>query len=926
MANVLNVDQVGAFIGTLPSKIKSFNKPKFLSDTALIVAMTNPIPDRLLYSEFSPLNSLDVTMIKNDDRLAFYCSICKSIFDRDNISSTTISDTGNIYIGYSQNPAAPYNWPTITINGIEMKIQPSANPVQNNQATIFPSFHTPPFVFMLNFDLFAVLCEISRSNPTCFITFLGNTSKDHAKFYITSQASPIRNEAYKNIENNPGQSFNKVKIDRPLYKSIILYSVSRKKLFLELVPYFAKCLSTTFDNNIAMTCNIFVIQFNGQDIFVCNLVFFNKNTNIIFPDCIVKIEPHLGMVVINDYKKFYFYENNIKNFLSTLYIDPDTIVNEAFRLTNIDDYSSLDPGLARHLQNMNTLYSRNIVPFQDRPVESIWLKYYSGNDADRRDIFDLFANNLFSCDTNTSCSETKFSLFKFLFSIYIRKPETFESLIQNYFYLKQALFGETSRISYMTSGIAPKSLILSGPPLLNIVSNLVETATHSGTVNVPHWLDYDFKHFGTPSLTTQAQLGEVTLSTIKNTNIQVVVKINVSSDEEEMFIREADIGIRLGHATRSIPSFAKTMGALDCNVYQDPISKSFDFRQMCVATGMPANYIFMELVKGTSFSKFVEDRSTSQHRILCALGQLFLGLEYAKRKVGFTHYDLHLQNIIYSDFPKPSGLPTFKKYTFKIDGNEYSIPAYGNITIIDFGRAYMNGATPVTIEPFHREYGIKLNSTKQSVEIFVVTMCLLMELVRSRRDLLVPPNDGLLKFIRFILGKYWEMYKPVAGGNRMNVMIDEFIRTRRVEVFTLNRRDGINREDPHTLEYGLDINFTPLDCYKTIMQLLNPPEYPPNVERCYWGDYDVTQLSCRDLYQEDKYQIVVEAIQKNIYTFIERLLYELGDNNPEVIDIAWASRIVNGDPFKNAKILVKELLKELSRLNISDDVLLVASS
>lgn len=96
-------------------------------------------------------------------------------------------------------------------------------------------------------------------------------------------------------------------------------------------------------------------------------------------------------------------------------------------------------------------------------------------------------------------------------------------------------------------------------------------------------------------------------------------------------------------------------------------------------TDVPVITTVMEKCEGTYYDLLEKDTDPNKH---CAwMGQLIFALAFAQRNFGFTHNDLHGNNVMY--------VTTDKEFLYyKHNGTCYQIPTYGYILkIIDFDRA-----------------------------------------------------------------------------------------------------------------------------------------------------------------------------------------------------------------------------------------------
>jgi len=153
----------------------------------------------------------------------------------------------------------------------------------------------------------------------------------------------------------------------------------------------------------------------------------------------------------------------------------------------------------------------------------------------------------------------------------------------------------------------------------------------------------------------------------------------------EMMIREYYIGIKAMNKLRYIvPNFVYTLGCFMC----DKPSHSNPLENLCKnVSGTKSPFIVYEKIPGDKHLKTVGDlidNKLSFNKWLVIFFQLLLALEVAQREVGFTHFDLHFDNVM---IRKQENF----EYSVPLDMSTYTIknPEFIPV-IIDFGRSTCN--------------------------------------------------------------------------------------------------------------------------------------------------------------------------------------------------------------------------------------------
>ena len=155
-------------------------------------------------------------------------------------------------------------------------------------------------------------------------------------------------------------------------------------------------------------------------------------------------------------------------------------------------------------------------------------------------------------------------------------------------------------------------------------------------------------------------------------NFEVVIKTPHQIIHNSNILREYLLGVLCFNKLRYlIPTFVYTLGAFECNI------ENKGKINLC-STGDNMGYIIYEKIKGYSVSQLFYDKKINFKRWLEIFAQLLLTLEVAQRKCRFTHFDLHLGNVMVRENPTDS-------YCINLDNITYKISPQNDPVIIDFG-------------------------------------------------------------------------------------------------------------------------------------------------------------------------------------------------------------------------------------------------
>lgn len=142
-----------------------------------------------------------------------------------------------------------------------------------------------------------------------------------------------------------------------------------------------------------------------------------------------------------------------------------------------------------------------------------------------------------------------------------------------------------------------------------------------------------------------------------------------------------------------IDHFALVYGRFKCG-----IDSSSTTLKLCDVSQEEKTHVVFEFIQNTdnienenvkSFRTFI-DSHNSQNDSLKVLLLIMISLHKAQKWVRFTHYDLHLENILIVKLAQQ------KVYTFEVNEKIYSIETMYIPHIIDYGRSHVN---PVLVEP-----------------------------------------------------------------------------------------------------------------------------------------------------------------------------------------------------------------------------------
>ncbi len=487
-----------------------------------------------------------------------------------------------------------------------------------------------------------------------------------------------------------------------------------------------------------------------------------------------------------------------------------------------------------------------------------------------------------------NCPDRYHSFYKYILTLYVlcyfdKHPTNFyERLMEKDGVLKQAIYGE---LYYMhnTYGIRDsRSLYLRGVLGQEIVrrtaSDLILLKSKIKVIPtdllipqgeyVNYWIDYKLSGniIGDPSA-----MGIIVRSNFQRISpMKFVIKVNKEPTRKlaiEMFIHEFSVGMQVNNLRRRIPNFLLTLGGISCR-------SNDNLNTLCKPVwGMSKNYqyIILEYISNaTTLSGWMDryigihnDEKDQEISFMNIIMQILISLAYAIKKTKFTHYDLHVGNIMIFNFVnqsewinyirnvqkirgQPTNTPLEPFFRYRIDNKTYDIPAEDLVFIIDYGTSYINGLknyplfSEVTHEgqrDFRTLYGMTSNISKPSADVYTLFISTFIGILQKNPSLII--KNGLLRTDN-IIGKFyhllWKGFNYIFTHN-YPIIIGSLLRSP-----VLNRRNvltgyRIDKRDSYYLPYNENPNITPeiiLD--KIITPLKNYSIYSPNVI-FQWGDF-----------------------------------------------------------------------------------------
>ena len=186
----------------------------------------------------------------------------------------------------------------------------------------------------------------------------------------------------------------------------------------------------------------------------------------------------------------------------------------------------------------------------------------------------------------------------------------------------------------------------------------------------------------------------------------------IKTPKKSSLLRELLIGKYGTNSLRKyIPNFSYLYGYIECSL---PLFGNQN--NVCLNIGEKNLYLFYEFIEGISLKNYIElytKTKTINYKIIEEiLSQIFLSLELAYEKIDFTHYDLHIGNIMIKELKNPVSIH-YKTSRHDLYVNSQYIPIF-----IDYGMCHIRYAGK-NIGTITKQINIK-NSSNPIYDVFKI--------------------------------------------------------------------------------------------------------------------------------------------------------------------------------------------------------------
>ena len=337
---------------------------------------------------------------------------------------------------------------------------------------------------------------------------------------------------------------------------------------------------------------------------------------------------------------------------------------------------------------------------------------------------------------------------------------------------------------------------------------------------------------------------------------------------------------------------------------------------------LPTNVLFLEYVSPHSFDDYCRyaDKALLNSLILgvlCALG-------IAQKHLNFTHYDLHIDNILIKEC-EPEAV-----FIYKIDGNTFVVPTFGFFpVIIDMGLSYCSSleGQPTTspIEHFDKGLQTSVFDKFNDVHHFLISALYGVEYeeeefyylstkmlfffrhlpILRKKGWKILPNNVLKLSMKYIVKTCLGLSTGYKPKEKPKSKIEE-LRQQKIE--KRNKEMNITEEDSYKKKLGLNEIPIWIDLDKDILSILSlgipmpwKKELDEDIKNNFNNDFD-------------------SSIQWSFITLMKELqkFYELEEHFEDINDLFFMLRELSTIVFENWNIINKDISKDTSKKLLND--------
>lgn len=734
------------------------------------------------------------SLVKSDEKIfkTYDCSLC-ALQEDDN--TIIVSQEQNQLLVDKQSPAVRINHlfegeKYNNISPIKYLITGTVPQYYYNHLLLSSLNHLPTYAVFLDFrvlyDLMIFLELTSKMEPNIYAYFNGNFGSDifHFHTHLTNQRNEILEHIVKNYKEN----------------GTFLYSgdIVRMSVFVEndiqkLTEsiYNTDILNVILSNSdLRCTANFFVK--NGRYYVTIQLIhnqapFKYKNCSfILFPASFVlaAVNCFIPPADINEYQLF---SNQIKEYYKNTYQDPNLYLKKYDynqTIQTIISYSITDILSTEYIEQLYVwMEDRRLLERIDTDILENIIEFLYNHNCYNPDYF---------------CTHSDIGRFKYLIGILfnyapdesIFKQEKVKEIMILSEYQRMKNMNKSKNITtdymYFKGSFIQDFIYRTINNLLLITQDMQSSTVSNQTSMITKWLTTTFKRIGELSAYGVNTIAEINLPDLP---IDMVMKTMCKSDTvQQQFIHEFFAGIQINELRVLVPHFIITYGGFLCDSSSKTCNNS-NINGLCdKGPGNNITYLLIENVKNSqTLSRHIKTPILSYENeandIADCVMQIFIALMFGWENNNFTHYDLHINNVMIYDFVRNKNfLQLFREYKenineipqikyiffryFTKEMTQIIIPAKYLMLIIDYGNTYVNDmpSNAYFSMPYLVNIGMTPDRPNEIVDIYTFLLSFFTDIFISKPYLIINKqqqtwyNNILYKLLLKTIHSYGELW------------------------------------------------------------------------------------------------------------------------------------------------------------------------
>jgi hypothetical protein len=760
-----------------------------------------PNKNTYVFSEYNFGNDEDVEKLQHYQRdtgthKTYLCSLCP-ILEEDN--AVILSDEQNqLYLNKNDSPAVNLRYILIGNSGSIYTITGTVPQYYYGHLVWSTVDHVPTYALFLAKNIFSDLLlflrHCTQTEPKTKAFFNGTFGSDiyHCHVHLSNQDTSVLEDVYNAFNNYPANT-EVYTYDANIIKLIVITSTDIERLF----------------KHVSGICTeyIKIRDTNPSIVLTANLAYTKDRYWVTFQ----KIDRNYATWEYNNCG-FYTMPASFVMISDCMKVPQTQTEYDAFTQAQLTHYANYYQrwDYQAYFQNFYGKFDDYLdtigkTPFnQDilkNPVEFLWIKI----NWERILIDQQTASNILeylgsTCISQKAhCDNHTMGKYKYLIGlavnnlpINILNTKFGEIRINAIFYFLR---------EYVANGVKSDYLFFRGTfaqkLLVKTFENFLKITGTSNGVNLPlteyngvnTWLKYNFKRIGEPSASaagaTLSELVPYKYNDKLKVNVEFFIKIIFGTNQAN-FLREFFAAMSVNDIRNLVPNYMLCYGGFMCNGDKDNEKLCNDI------AGNPFSYLLLENIKNSETVDRVlklpslATREDAQD-LIDMIYQIVAGLCVGWEANQFTHYDLHLDNIMRYDFvsnkdflnlfkiyqeEKGDAIPEIEKILFKYytDPNNpnkvFHVPVKYLYVIIDYGITYTKDMPPASLSRIGWLENNGFDSTKPNsyCDIYTMISFFLLRVMVSKPYLVFDKNgiwlqnNILVDFFQFFLTNFAQLF------------------------------------------------------------------------------------------------------------------------------------------------------------------------